>query len=102
MLFWVISTVAGLGINVDLEEVVLQTRQHLLRKVLTISSIKNELSGLVHTVADHSVCTSIEGPLCLLVEERPGNSKEVRPTPLLDGVLFPAKTTAGWDTLFTP
>ena len=92
----------GLGIQVDLEAVVLDTRVHLFRKTALVDSGRGKLADLLPTVQDFSICTSTQGPFCLLTGNRSKKALSLNPSNiLLDGVVFPAAALADWDTLFS-
>ena len=88
-----IGRVSALGVETDLEHIALQVRVHLLRRVFSPGAV---LNNLMHAVHDNSICSSSEGPSCLLVSGK----KFKRPSPALDGILFPQRI-ADWDTLFS-
>jgi hypothetical protein len=57
---------------------------------------RSQIKSVLHAVTDESLCSSTQGPICALVQINAG-----KPSSLLDGVLFPAKDMADWDTLFS-
>jgi hypothetical protein len=88
----VLQCVCGLGVNLNMSDVVLQIRYLLLKKVVS----NQRVESLVHTVRDHSMCCSSEGPSCALVNSSTLHSE---PLYLLDGILFPAERISDWNTL---
>ena len=95
-----------LSVTPDLELAVLQARAALVAPIEGVhrsrraSGIRqfiqnSAVSGLLPTVTDHSGCSSLAGPVCLLTQSLATES------PLLDGVRFGERVLRQWDTMLS-